>query len=61
MNYKQWENPSLEQLGILFLITLNLVALSRILTELPVIGVILLVAETALVSFLFGIKAGLDK
>lgn len=61
MNYKQWENPSIEQLGILFLITLNVVALSRILTELPVIGVILLVAETALVSFLFGIKAGLDK
>ena len=61
MNYRQWENPSIEQLGILFLITLNVVALSRILTELPVIGVILLVAETALVSFLFGIKAGLDK
>tara|TARA_R100000781_G_C4079244_1_gene127137 strand:+ start:200 stop:385 length:186 start_codon:yes stop_codon:yes gene_type:complete len=61
MNYQQWEKPTLEQIGLLFLVTLNLVALGRILTDLPVIGVILLVAETALVSFLFGFKAGLGK
>jgi len=61
MNYEQWEKPTLEQIGLLFLVTLNLVALGRILTDLPVIGVILLVAETALVSFLFGFKAGIGK
>lgn len=61
MNYEAWEKPTLEQIGLLFLVTLNLVALGRILTDLPVIGVILLVAETALVSFLFGFKAGLGK
>lgn len=61
MNYEAWEKPTLEQTGLLFLVTLNLVALGRILTDLPVVGVILLVAETALISFLFGLKAGLDK